>query len=141
MRKTSILNGLIVVGVALTCFSFGGPTAQAKQTGTYQHKTTAKWHKGTPKRVRGKFKTKHYGADLQMVIKIHSKTIWFWGSGMPIQHGYNLHYKKTGHNKYVIRYDTHASGKYRGEKNLKVSSKKVGKTFQVHGYGMVFHKY
>lgn len=142
--KKIITQSLVAASAALMFVGFDGAQAQAGQTQPmYPHKTVvkAKWHKGTPKKVRGKYKTKHYDADLMMILKVRSKTIWFWASGMPIQHGYNVHYKKTGHNKYAIRYDNHASGNYRGDKNLKISAKKVGKTFRLYGYTKVFHKY
>lgn len=143
MMKKLTKHMLVALGVAaLLLLGIGGTTAQASTT-TFQHKSaTVKWHKGTPKSVRGKFKTKHYGADLMMETKIRAKSIWFWGSGMPVQKGYNVHYKKTRHNHYVIRYDAHASGMFKGGKKLKMSVVKVGKkSIKVFGYSNVFHKY
>ncbi|MCT4488407.1 hypothetical protein [Levilactobacillus parabrevis] len=140
--KKIVTHSFLVAGAALMLVGFGGTTTQAAQITTYQHKSSkVKWHKGTPKNVRGKFKTKHYGADLMMETKIRAKSTWFWGSGMPIQKGYNVHYKKTGHNHYVIRYDAHASGMFKGGKKLTMSVNKVGKNIKVFGYSNVFYKY
>ncbi|KRL94096.1 hypothetical protein FD28_GL000643 [Levilactobacillus hammesii DSM 16381] len=143
MMKKTVTQTFLMAGAALMLVGFGGTTTQASQTSTsYQHKATkVKWHKGTPKSVRGNFKTKKYGADLMMETRIRAKSTWFWGSGMPIQKGYNVHYKKTGHNHYVIRYDAHASGMFKGGKKLTMSVNKVGKNIKVFGYSNVFYKY
>ncbi|GAW99577.1 hypothetical protein [Secundilactobacillus mixtipabuli] len=129
MRKTgrSILI-LVTLGTVLA----GSSTinAQAKKV---------TWHRGTPKVLRGKYKTKKYGADLMAIYKINSKSTYYWASGMPIVNGYNLHYAKTSHNHYVLKYDAHRNGIFKGGKNLKSSIVKVGKNIKYNK--QTYYKY
>lgn len=135
---------LLVVSATALFLGTGSTFAQAKAPISYAHTHTtkkAKWHKGTPKALRGKYKTKHYGADLMMIYKIRPKSTWFWGSGMPVVKGKNVHYRSLGHHRYVIRENQPANGGFRGEKNAKIKVTKVGHNLKVNGYKMTFYKY
>jgi len=98
------------------------------------------WHKGIPREIRGNFETKEYGANLTMGCTFRAKSLVFGASGMPTQVGYNVHYKKLHRHSYLLRYDAHADGLFKGGKKLKMPVKRVGKNLRVFGYKIIFHR-
>lgn len=134
--------GVLVVGMAGLWLGVNGEVAQAQTTTSYLHTTkTAKWHKGTPKALRGKYRTKHYDADLMSIYKVHAKSTWYWASGMPIVRGKNVHYQSLGHHHYVLREDEPANGGFRGAKHVKIRLTKVGHNLKFQGSTRIFYKY
>lgn len=101
----------------------------------------ARWHNGTPKVLRGKYKTHHYGADLMETIKISRKSVVTWGAGMPVVDGYHVRYKRLGKNRYELKYNTKPSGFYRGDKNVITKIRKVGKKLKITGDSHWYYKY
>ncbi|ARN92609.1 hypothetical protein AZI11_06720 [Levilactobacillus brevis] len=135
-------KSLLMMGAMMAALGTSELVAQVNPQPVSAHTTKkAKWHSGTPKALRGKYRTKHYGADLMMVYKIRPKSTWFWGSGMPVITGKNVAYKSLGHHRYLIRENEPANGSFRGAKNAKVSVTKVGHNLKVRGYKLTFYKY
>ncbi|MFC6260327.1 hypothetical protein [Levilactobacillus fujinensis] len=122
---------LTALSIATLFVGVGGTTTQAK----------TKWHKGTPKTLRGKYKTKQDSAGLMAIYKIRAKSTWYWASGMSVQKGYNVHYESLGNKHYIIRYDAHKIGNFNGGKKLEFSVTKVGKNIKVNGYNQKYYKY
>jgi len=140
MKRLTKLS-LIVLGMTALIGGNLNMTAQPSQAA--KHKTTkkVKWHKGTPKALRGKYQTKHFGADLMSQYKIGSKSVWYWSSGMPIITSSHVYYRSLGHHRYIVRYNAHWIGGKGGEKNRKLSFHKIGKKLKVSGDKMMFHPY
>lgn len=102
----------------------------------------ARWHKGTPKVIRGKYKTHKYGADLMATFTIRKNTVRYWAAGMPVLNGVHVKYRKLGKNKYQLKYDNKPSlPMYRGEKNVKQTFRKVGKRYKLTTDSHWFYKY
>ncbi|GAA2871255.1 hypothetical protein [Lactobacillus intestinalis] len=128
----------LLLGVA--CAGMLGIGAQGFASSS-QSVQAASWHKGTPKSIRGKYKTHHFGADLVSIIDINKKSLRAWQSGMPPQEGSNVRYKRLGKNKYLFMYDTKRIGIYRGEKNAKLTFQKVGKKYKSSFASQWYYKY
>lgn len=131
---------LAMMTIATTGIFWGAINVTTRPTQILAAKKV-KWHKGTPKALRGNYETKKYGADLMEVYRIKAKSFWFWGSGMPVQDGHNVYYRSLGHHRYIIRCDIPRNGGFRGAKNAKTEISKIGKTLKVAGDSRTFYKH
>lgn len=129
----------LLLGVA--CAGMLGIGAQGVANSS-QSVQAASWHKGTPKSIRGKYKTHHFGADLVSTFDINKKSLRAWQSEMPPLEGYNVRYKRLRKNKYLLMYDTKRIGNiYRGEKDVKNTYQKVGKKYKISFTDQWYYKY
>lgn len=129
MRKTG-RSMLILITLGTVFVGSNTVNAQAKKV---------TWHRGTPKALRGNYKTKKYGADLQSIYKIYSKSTWHWYSGMPVQTGSHLYYRQTSHNHYVLKFN---SRWYHGsKKGVQESIFKNGHALKIKGDSHTYYKY
>jgi len=69
MKRMTKLSLMVLGMIALV----GGDlnmAPQPSQAATHKSAKKVKWHKGTPKAIRGKYQTKHFDADLMSQYKI-----------------------------------------------------------------------
>ena len=122
--------------------SIGAAFAALTITTQTSNVEAARWHRGTPKVLRGKYKTHHYGADLMAIFTIRKNSIVSWQAGMPTLHGYHVRYKRLGKNKYLLKYNNKRfKNVFRGEKNVKTKVTKVGKRFKISFDSHWFYKH
>jgi len=130
------IKSVSFVGLAVILLGAGVETVNlpSNTTTVYAKKTSkkAKWHKGTPKELRGKYKwgrnTKHPLAsnfDWSQKI-ISSKNIDTYYKGMSGIYGYNIKYRRLASHRYELKYDVHKNGLVRGRKNQKEYIEKKG---------------
>lgn len=104
------------------------------------HVEAAAWHKGTPKVIRGKYKTHHYDADLMSTFTIRKSSITAWQSGMSPIYGSKVKYKCLGKNKYMLKYTAKSSMALR-KFTEKVKFQKIGKRYKISFANHWFYKY
>lgn len=104
------------------------------------HVEAAAWHKGTPKVIRGKYKTHHYGADLMSIYTIKKSSITAWEAGMAPIYGSKVKYKRLGKNKYMLKYTAKSSMLLR-KRTDKVKFQKIGKRYKISFANHWFYKY
>ncbi|MFC6180984.1 hypothetical protein [Lactiplantibacillus daowaiensis] len=134
-RITKLL--LIVFGTVLLVGGTG-VTAQTSQAATHKTAKKVKWHKGTPKAVRGYYETKPDAAGLASQYKIRARSVWYWHSGMPDITSSHVYYRSLGHHRYVIRYNAHWYGGRGGQKNYELDVHKIGKKLKVSSDKQLF---
>lgn len=104
------------------------------------HVEAATWHKGTPKVIRGKYKTHHYGADLMSTFTIKKSSIKAWEAGMSPIYGSKVKYKRLGKNKYMLKYTAKshmATRKWTETEKFQ----KIGKRYKISFANHWFYKY
>ncbi|MFC6180982.1 hypothetical protein [Lactiplantibacillus daowaiensis] len=140
MKKIVKLAAITLVTTGLFWGATNSVTTQPTQVMAAKHAKKVKWHKGTPKTLRGTYQTKKYGADLMAICKIKAKSYWYWASGMPVQDGHNVYYRSLGHHRYMIRFDAPRNGIFYGGKNLKTEVIKAGRNLKVNGDTHIYYK-
>lgn len=122
LSVATILGGSAIVSTQMV-----QPSVTANAAKHHKKHKKAVWKHGMPKALRGKYETKHFGADLMETLDMRAKTFTSWEAGMPPRNNYHLRYKVVGHNKFTILYDTHGGGNFRASKNSKITITKINK--------------
>lgn len=135
MKK--FITSILFVGLAITLL--GTSTKEVKlpssDTTVYAQKANkkVKWHKGTPKELRGNYE---WGHNLKHPFSssyswwnesITSKKILSQSTGMPAIVGYNVRYCRLAFHRYELKYDIHkVYDSVPGGKNYKMYIEKKG---------------
>lgn len=135
MKKIKFTN--LVAAMLLTVSPIVTLGTSNSQANTVQ---AATWHKGTPKAIRGKYKTHHYGADLMSTFTIKKSSIRAWEAGMSPIYGSKVKYKRLGKNKYMLKYTAKshmATRKWTETEKFQ----KIGKRYKISFANHWFYKY
>lgn len=95
-----------------------------------KHHPKTAWKKGVPSALRGNYFSKQHdikggGTELDSALTMEKNIFCVWHSGTPLQRAYDVRYKKTGHNEYILLYNLHKNATLFGGKNLKIKIIKI----------------